>query len=92
MRMRGQGEIGRGIGGMAGALLSGLFPYIINTLIDLYDWRSTYVILGAALIFIMVPVGWVFVRDRPEEYSLKPDGWRSTGRGRRLCAPPPFGW
>ncbi len=69
-----------GIGGVAGALLSGLFPYIINTLIDLYDWRSTYVILGAALIFIMVPVGWVFVRDRPEEYSLKPDGMEVNGK------------
>jgi MFS transporter, OFA family, oxalate/formate antiporter len=63
-----------GIGGVAGALLSGLFPYIINTLIPLYGWRLTYVILGATLILVMLPLGWIFLRDRPEDHGLQPDG------------------
>ncbi|NKB68975.1 MAG: MFS transporter [Candidatus Latescibacteria bacterium] len=63
-----------GIGGVASALLSGLFPYLINTLIPLYGWRLTYVALGASLILVMLPVGWIFVRDRPENHGLQPDG------------------
>ena len=68
-----------GIGGVAGALLSGLFPYIINTLIPLYGWRWTYVALGASLILFMLPLGWIFVRDRPEDHGLQPDGAATPG-------------
>ena len=68
-----------GIGGVAGALLSGLFPYIINTLIPLYGWRWTYVALGASLILFMLPLGWIFVRDRPEDHGLQPDGAVAAG-------------
>jgi MFS transporter, OFA family, oxalate/formate antiporter len=70
-----------GIGGMMGALLSGLFPYFINTLIPLYGWRFTYMLLGAALILIMLPIGWIFVRDRPEDHGLQPDGIDANGKG-----------
>ena len=55
-----------GIGGIAGALLSGLFPYIINALIPLYGWRTTYAILGGVLLLFMLPIGWLLVRNRPE--------------------------
>ncbi len=63
-----------GIGGIAGALLSGLFPYIINALIPLYGWRATYAILGGVLILFMLPIGWLLVRNRPEDHGLQPDG------------------
>ena len=63
-----------GIGGIAGALLSGLFPYIINALIPLYGWRTTYAILGGVLLLFMLPIGWLLVRNRPEEHGLEPDG------------------
>ena len=70
-----------GLGGVIGALLSGLFPYIINTLIPLYGWRTTYVLLGAILILLMAPLGWLLVRDRPEDYGLEPDGGKGAADG-----------
>ena len=69
-----------GIGGVAGALLGGLFPFLINALIPLYGWRSTYVILGAVLILSMLPIAWIFVRDRPEDHGLLPDGMKVGGK------------
>ncbi len=63
-----------GISGVAGALLGGLFPYMINSMIPIYGWRMTYIILGAALILFMLPIGWIFTRDRPEDHGLLPDG------------------
>ena len=67
-----------GIVGVIGALLSGLFPYLANTLIDQYGWRWTYVILGGILLGIMLPLGWIFTRDRPEDHGLLPDGAGET--------------
>jgi sugar phosphate permease len=66
--------IAMGISGVFGALLGGLFPYVINALIPLYGWRATYTILGAVLLLVMVPIGWLLVRDRPEDHGLLPDG------------------
>lgn len=63
-----------GIVGVAGALLSGLFPYLANTLIDEFGWRWTYVILGGILLSVMLPLGYIFARDRPEDHGLLPDG------------------
>lgn len=77
-----------GIGGVVGALLSGLFPYLINTLIPLYGWRFTYVILGAMLVLIMLPIGWIFVRDRPEDHGLQPDGIDANGKGDEKSSAP----
>jgi sugar phosphate permease len=63
-----------GIVGVFGALLGGLFPYLINTLIAAYGWRWTYVILGVMVLVVMIPVGWIFTRNRPEDHGLEPDG------------------
>ena len=63
-----------GISGVFGALLGGLFPYLINALIPLYGWRATYAILGGLLLFVMLPIGWIFTRDKPEDHGIEPDG------------------
>lgn len=64
-----------GIAGVAGALLgSGAFPNLINTLIPQFGWRVTYMILGAMTWLIMIPTSVIFVRSRPEDYGLEPDG------------------
>ncbi len=64
-----------GISGLAFALLGlGLFPNLINWLIPLYGWRTTYMILGALLLLFMAPLGGFFFRGRPERYGLQPDG------------------
>ena len=64
-----------GISGVLMALLgTGLFPYLLNWLIPQIGWRMTYAVLGVALLLIMVPVGLLFYRSRPETFGLLPDG------------------
>lgn len=64
-----------GISGMIISLVGlGGFPNLINGLLQIYDWRSTYMLLGLMLLLIMIPVAFVFVRNRPEQYGLQPDG------------------
>ncbi len=63
-----------GISGLAYSLLGvGAFPNLIHALIPRYGWRSTYQLLGAALIVLMAPMGYLFFRRRPEVYGLEPD-------------------
>jgi MFS family permease len=70
-----------GIVGVGYALLGRAgFPMAINALIPMYGWRGTYVVLGLALLCVMAPLGWLLVRNRPEEYGLPPDGSRMTPR------------
>lgn len=64
-----------GISGLLMALLGlGGFPNLINWLIPQFGWRWTYGILGLMLLFIMVPLAWLFIRNKPEDFDLKPDG------------------
>jgi len=64
-----------GISGLLMALLGmGAFPGLVYRLITAFDWRASYMILGAAVLVIMVPVGAIFFRNHPEQYGLKPDG------------------
>jgi sugar phosphate permease len=64
--------------GIAGLLMSvfGLagFPNLINWLIPIYGWQVTYMILGLILLVVMLPLAAIFLRDRPEQYGLQPDG------------------
>ncbi len=72
--MRRRGMI-MGISGVLVSLLGvGTFPNLLNWMIPQLGWRATYMLLGLALIFIMVPVGYLFYRSRPENYGLLPDG------------------
>ncbi|MEM7033822.1 MAG: MFS transporter [Chloroflexota bacterium] len=64
--------------GIAGAFLSilglGGFPNLINWLIPQYGWRVTYMILGVMLLVGLLPLCLFFLKDRPEDYGLLPDG------------------
>jgi sugar phosphate permease len=57
----------------------GAFPNFINWAIPRYGWRTTYVIMGGMLLLIMTPLGLIFVRQRPEDHGLRPDGGRDEG-------------
>lgn len=64
-----------GISGLLMALLGiGSFPGLVYWLISTLSWRLAYIILGLSLLVIMVPVGLIFFRNRPEDYGLQPDG------------------
>ena len=78
-----------GIGGMAGALIGGGgYPNVINWLIPVYGWRVTYAILGLSLLLFLAPLSLIFMRNRPEEHGLNPDGARVGGRGKRGVGSP----
>jgi sugar phosphate permease len=64
-----------GIAGMAAALLSsGGFPNVITGMIPIFGWRVSYGLLGLVLWVVMVPLSLIFIRNKPEEFGLQPDG------------------
>ena len=65
-RVMGLAAMGPGFGPM-------LFPISIQALIELFDWRDAWFVLGLAAILILVPVSFM-VRTRPEDMGLLPDG------------------
>ncbi|NKB66089.1 MAG: MFS transporter [Candidatus Latescibacteria bacterium] len=67
-----------GIAGLVTALLGGLFPLLINYLIPLYGWRATYMVLGGLILLTIAPLGWILMRNRPEDHGLEPDGGRAA--------------
>ncbi|MCX8126555.1 MAG: MFS transporter [Dehalococcoidia bacterium] len=58
---------------MVGYGLGGVFLPIIVWMIGAYDWRATLAILGLATWVIVLPSA-MFLRHRPEELGLSPDG------------------
>jgi len=75
----------RGISGVASSLLAlSVLPVLVKWLIHTLGWRGTYGILGAVLILVMAPVGYLLFRRRPEDHGLLPDGGTSineVGKG-----------
>jgi MFS family permease len=61
------GMVGSGIGA------GGLLVLLIVRLIDLYQWRTTLLILGLGMWAIGIPLSLV-IRNRPEDYGYLPDG------------------
>ena len=61
------GLVGSGIGA------GGLMVLLIVRLIDLYQWRTTLIILGLGMWAIGIPLSLV-IRSRPEHYGYLPDG------------------
>ena len=52
---------------------SGILIPVVTWLITGYGWRTTFVIAGAAMMIIGIPLSMV-IRHRPEEYGYVPDG------------------
>ncbi len=71
-----------GISGLLMALVGmGGFPNLVHWLISIFDWRVAYIILGMGILAIMVPIGLIFFRNRPEDYELLPDGIQNNTPG-----------
>ena len=54
------------IQGLAGScssiIMSWVVPQAMLSLMDAFDWRVTYVILGAFTVAVMTPIGWLTFR------------------------------
>jgi MFS family permease len=51
----------------------GLITPLVVWLIDLYDWRTTLIILGLGVWTLGIPLTFV-IRNKPEQYGYTPDG------------------
>jgi sugar phosphate permease len=67
-------DVGKALGIMScGIGAGGILLPLITLLIDLYQWRTTFVILGFGIMLIGLPLS-LIVRHRPEKYGYLPDG------------------
>jgi MFS family permease len=60
--------------GIGGVISSSLLPPLNNWLINNYGLNFTWRFWAFLLIVFMAPVGWYFIRSKPENIGLKPDG------------------
>jgi MFS family permease len=69
-----QKKIGIALGIMGSGIGAGGFiVFLIVRLIDLYQWRSTLIILGFGMLVLGIPLSFA-IRNRPEDYGFLPDG------------------
>jgi len=67
-------NVGRALGiTISGFGASGLLIPIIVHLIDLYDWRTIFIVLGLGMWVIGIPLSFA-IRNKPEQYGYIPDG------------------
>lgn len=67
-------DVGKALGVMvSGFGASGLIILLIVPLIEVYDWRTTLIILGLGMWILGVPLSFV-IRNKPEQYGYLPDG------------------
>lgn len=58
---------GGAIGGMALVPASTLF-------LETFAWQQAYQFLGVLLLLVILPIGLIFIRNRPEDMGLEPEG------------------
>lgn len=64
---------------MMGLALGGLVvPGVAEQLAQVYGWRDAYLALGALVVVVMLPLGLIFFRNRPQTYGLLPDFGRAA--------------
>ncbi len=56
------------------ALFQYKYPTVVQSLIESYGWRSTWILLGLFVGVTIIPAWWILMRDRPEDHGLLPDG------------------
>jgi len=67
-------DVGKALGVMScGIGAGGILLPLITSLIDFYQWRTTFVILGLGMLLIGLPLSFL-IRHRPEKYGYLPDG------------------
>lgn len=59
---------------IGGVISAGAVPVINNWLLNTVGMKFTWIIWAVSLMTIMAPLGWILVRNKPEEMKLLPDG------------------
>ncbi|MGB1285242.1 MAG: MFS transporter [Aggregatilineales bacterium] len=55
------------------ALFQSQYILWLEWLLTEYTWREVWVILGVIVGVTVLPLSWLFIRNRPEDYGLLPD-------------------
>ena len=55
------------IGGLA-------FVPLSQAIVDRWDWRMVWLVMGLAVLVFPIPLVWLVVRRRPEDMGMRPDG------------------
>lgn len=71
IRIRGRATAISSVGGAASLAL---FPFIVHILIERFDWRNTWFILGIVVLIVLFLPALVLIRRSPEAVGLRPDG------------------
>ncbi len=74
-----------GIAVMGGGMGPLLAPITLFALVSTIGWRDTWLVMGAAVLVVLVPLSFL-VRTRPEDMGLLPDGEQVPAEG--LAAAP----
>jgi MFS family permease len=66
-----------------------IMPAFAQQLVARFGWQAAYVILGVAVLLISIPVAAAFIKEKPQDLSLLPDGARpkSSTAGQETAAP-----
>ena len=72
VRKRGRAISFLGIGLRSGQALMPLV--LITPIIIAYSWRHAYMVLAVVTFVLIVVPAWLFIRRRPEDFGLLPDG------------------
>lgn len=59
---------------LGGFISSATFPIINTYLIEEYNWQFAWRFWGILILVIFVPISLIFVRNRPEDMGMVPDG------------------
>jgi MFS family permease len=55
------------------AVFQSLYVTGLERLIDAVGWRGAWIVMGLAMALLVLPVWWLLMRDRPEDFGLLPD-------------------
>ena len=55
------------------ALFQGIYVNLLRLLLESYDWRQVFVMLGIAMALLIAPIIALLMRDKPEQFGLSPD-------------------
>lgn len=80
------------IAGIGGSISVMTIPLLNGWLIAEYDWRTAWFVLGCLVWATLVLPAWLFVRDRPEDLGLQPDGLDSLEHPHASTSPVISGW
>ena len=61
--------------GLVGDVAPPLLALPIQQLIFLVGWRAAYAVLAAVLLIVIIPLTAIFMRTRPRDLNLEPDGF-----------------